>query len=162
LDKALLDKMTNRIETYENEIIEVETNLTAIPALAPENGGEGELEKSQYIQSYLQDVLHCDELNLYKAPDDRVPSGCRPNLVAKFNGKSPARTLWIMSHMDVVPPGDLNKWNGDPWTVRVEDGKIIGRGTEDNQQGIVSSFCAVKAVRDEKITPEFDIVTNFR
>lgn len=157
MDKALLDKITNRIETYENEIIEVETKLTAIPALAPENGGEGELEKSQYIQSYLEDVLHCDELNLYKAPDDRVPSGYRPNLVAKFNGKSPARTLWIMSHMDVVPPGDLNKWNGDPWTVRVEDGKIIGRGTEDNQQGIVSSFCAVKAFRDEKITPEFDI-----
>jgi succinyl-diaminopimelate desuccinylase len=157
LDQAVLDKITKRIETYKDEIVEIETKLTAIPALAPENGGEGELKKSQFIQSYLEKVLGCDNLELYKAPDKRVPDGYRPNLVAKFKGKSQNKTLWIMSHMDVVPPGDLSKWDGDPWTVRVEDGKIFGRGTEDNQQGIVSSFIAVKALRDAGIQPECDI-----
>ncbi|MFQ5824989.1 MAG: M20 family metallo-hydrolase [bacterium] len=157
MDKALLDKISKRLDTYKDEIIELETKLTAIPALAPENEGEGELKKAEYIQSYLENVLRCDQLNLYKATDDRVPSGYRPNLVAIFKGKSQAKTIWIMSHMDVVPPGDLNKWEGDPWMVRIEDGKIFGRGTEDNHQGIVSSFCAVKAFRDEGIKPELNI-----
>ncbi|HDL78285.1 MAG TPA: M20 family metallo-hydrolase, partial [Bacteroidetes bacterium] len=48
-------------------------------------------------------------------------------------------------------------WTGDPWTVRVEGGKIIGRGTEDNQQGIVSGILAVQALREEGITPEYDV-----
>ncbi len=157
MDKAAFDKITRRLESYKDEIIEVETKLTAIPALSPENGGEGEIKKAEYIQSYLEKVLHCDDLKLYQAPDDRVPCKYRPNLVAKFKGKSQARTIWIMSHIDVVPPGDLDKWDGDPWTVRVKDGKIFGRGTEDNQQGIVSSLCAVKAFRDEGIMPEYDI-----
>ncbi|MFQ5770793.1 MAG: M20 family metallo-hydrolase [bacterium] len=157
MDKTVLDKITKRLESYKDEIIELETKLTAIPALAPENGGEGELKKSEYIQSYLENVLRSDDLSLYKAPDDRVPSGYRPNLIAKFKGKSHTRTIWIMSHMDVVPPGDLNKWEGDPWAVRVKDGKIFGRGTEDNHQGIIASFCAVRAFRDEGIPPEHDV-----
>ncbi|MFQ5753280.1 MAG: M20/M25/M40 family metallo-hydrolase, partial [bacterium] len=77
--------------------------------------------------------------------------------MAKIKGKEHSRTIWIMSHMDVVPPGDINKWQGDPWTIRVEDGKIIGRGTEDNHQGIVSSLLTAKAFRDEGIQPEHDI-----
>ncbi|MFQ6114349.1 MAG: M20 family metallo-hydrolase [bacterium] len=157
MDKAVLDRISKRIDSYKEDIIELETKLTEIPALAPENGGEGELKKSEYIQSYLENVLRCDDLRLYKAPDQRVPSGYRPNLIAKFKGKSHARTIWIMSHMDVVPPGDLNKWQGDPWTARVEDGKIFGRGTEDNHQGIVTSFCVIKGFRDEGITPEQDV-----
>jgi len=91
------------------------------------------------------------------APDTRVASGIRPNLVAKFKGKNHDRTIWIMAHMDVVPPGELSLWSGDPWTVRVEDGKVIGRGVEDNQQGMVSGFLAVQALSEEGVTPEYDV-----
>ena len=59
-----------------------------------------------------------------------------------------------MTHMDVVPPGDLSKWTGDPWVVRVSGDKIIGRGTEDNQQGMVSSLLAAKALNETGVTPE--------
>ncbi|MFQ5771368.1 MAG: M20 family metallo-hydrolase [bacterium] len=157
MHKAILEKICYRIDSYQNESINLQRELTAIPALAPENGGDGEQKKFEFIQSYLQKKLHCDELNIYKAPDARVTAGHRPNLVAKIKGKEHSRTIWIMSHMDVVPPGDINKWQGDPWTIRVEDGKIIGRGTEDNHQGIVSSLLTAKAFRDEGIQPEHDI-----
>jgi succinyl-diaminopimelate desuccinylase len=45
-----------------------------------------------------------------------------------------------------VPPGELGLWGGDPYEIRIEGDKIIGRGVEDNQHGIVSSYLAVKAV----------------
>jgi succinyl-diaminopimelate desuccinylase len=66
--------------------------------------------------------------------------------------------LWIMSHLDVVPPGEAALWNSDPWTVVQAEGgtgpdgkplgkRLIGRGVEDNQQGLVSSALAVLALR---------------
>ncbi len=150
-------KIAERISRYEKDAIEYERRLTAIPALGPENDGEGELMKADYIKTVLKDKLKADEILEINAPDDRVPSGIRPNLVAKFRGKNHDRTIWIMAHMDVVPPGELSLWSGDPWTVRVEDGKIIGRGVEDNQQGMVSGFLAVQALREEGVTPEYDV-----
>lgn len=157
LDKTALHKLCDRIDSYVEEAVNIQRTLTAIPALAPENGGEGEHEKARVLRAYLQNELHCDEIDLYNAPDERVSSGTRPNIVARLKGKSQARALWLMSHMDVVPPGDLSKWSSDPWTVRVEDGKIYGRGTEDNQQGIVSSLLASKAFRDEGFAPACDV-----
>ncbi|MCH8981822.1 M20 family metallo-hydrolase, partial [candidate division KSB1 bacterium] len=157
MDKTVLEKICKRIDEYQDEAINLEKELTAIPALAPESDGDGEQKKSEFIHSYLQNELHCQDINSYHAPDDRVSSGHRPNLIAKFKGKSSRGTIWIMSHMDVVPPGDLSKWNGDPWTTKVEDGKIFGRGTEDNQQAIVSSLLTVKAFLDEGIEPEKSI-----
>lgn len=157
MDKTVLEKICKRIDGYRNDAINLEKELTAIPALAPESDGDGEQKKSEFIHSYLKNELHCKDTNLYNAPDDRVSAGHRPNLIAKFKGKSSDSILWIMSHMDVVPPGDLSKWNGDPWTTRVENGKIFGRGTEDNQQAIVSSLLTVKAFLDEGIEPEKSI-----
>lgn len=155
MDKTTLEKICKRIDSYQNEVIEIQTRLTALPALSPENGGDGELKKSEYLQSYLQDKLDCPA-TIYNAPDSRVSSSVRPNLIAKLKGKSSARTLWILSHMDVVPAGELHKWQSDPWQARVEDGKIYGRGVEDNQQGIVSSLIAAKAFRDDGVAPALD------
>ena len=154
LHRTALEKICARIESYEQEIITLQRELTAIPALAPENGGEGEHKKAEYLKQYLEASLGCREVASYDAPDTRVPTGHRPNLVAKLPGQAPANTLWIMSHMDVVPPGDLSKWEGDPWQVRVQDGKIYGRGTEDNQQGIVSSLIAARAFVEENLRPQ--------
>jgi len=50
-----------------------------------------------------------------------------------------------MAHIDVVPEGDLYLWDTNPWEAVVKDGKIYGRGTEDNQQGLVSSVFTLRA-----------------
>ncbi|MFQ5753279.1 MAG: hypothetical protein ACE5HI_14910 [bacterium] len=42
MHKAILEKICYRIDTYQNESINLQRELTAIPALAPENGGDGE------------------------------------------------------------------------------------------------------------------------
>ena len=157
MDKSILDKICRRIDTYEEESIKLQRELTAIPALSPENDGEGEQKKADFLKGYLSNDLGLKDVKNYDAPDDRVPSGRRPNLIAILPGKNPSRTIWIMSHTDVVPPGDRSQWQGDPWTIRVEDGKIYGRGTEDNQQGIVSSLLTAKAFIDEGIQPQYNI-----
>jgi len=149
-----LVEILKKIAGYRQEVIDFETQLTKIPALGPESGGDGERDKAAFVKDWVSQSLRPDDLQEYRAPDTRVSYGYRPNLVAMFNGHSDQRTVWIMTHLDVVPPGDLSKWTGDPWTVRVVDNKLIGRGVEDNQQGVTSSMFAIKAYRDLKITPQ--------
>lgn len=137
-------------------MVEMQFHLTSIPALSPENGGEGEYEKSRLLYSFLKETgISCiEEIN---APDPRVPSGCRPNILATLPGNNLGRTVWILTHMDIVPPGDLTAWTRDPYQGYVKDGKVFGRGTEDNQQDLVASLFAAKAFLDEGIVPEANI-----
>jgi len=149
-------RVATRIDGYRDAMIRMQTELTAIPALSPENEGEGELAKSEHIRKVLNE-LNADEIHEMNAPDDRVPCGYRPNLGVRFKGKRSEKTVWVMSHMDIVPPGELTLWDSDPYTVKVDGNRIYGRGVEDNQQGLVASLFAVKALKDEGILPEYDV-----
>ena len=140
-----IEQVYKRIEGYREEIISLQRELTSRKALGPENGGTGEHEKAEYLKARLKE-LKPDHLEEIQAPDKRAREGYRPNLLARWEGDQGSPTVWVLSHMDVVPPGDLALWGGDPYTIRVEGDKIIGRGVEDNQHGIVSSWLAVKAV----------------
>ncbi|WP_455367805.1 M20 family metallo-hydrolase [[Eubacterium] cellulosolvens] len=93
----------------------------------------------------------------FKAPDNRVPCKYRPNLVAKFYGDKRDQTLWIVTHIDVVPPGDSKLWRTNPFKMCYKNRKLIGRGVEDNQQELVASVLAAKALRDLKITPKCNL-----
>jgi hypothetical protein len=59
--------------------------------------------------------------------------------------------------MDVVPVGELSMWNSDPWQVIEKDGKLFGRGVEDNQQGLVSSIFAVLSLIKNNVTPKYNV-----
>ena len=156
VDTDIFDRITKRIDSYKNDMIELQINLTAIPALSPDNGGDGEQRKAQFLTTVLRE-FGFNNIKEYCAPDERVTSGIRPNIVATIPGKNHDKTVWIMTHMDIVPPGELNLWDDDPYKGYVKEGKIYGRGTEDNQQDLVASIFAAKAFRDEGIMPETSV-----
>ncbi|MBU8920602.1 MAG: M20 family metallo-hydrolase [Bacteroidales bacterium] len=152
-----LDKVFGLIDGYSDAMIEFQTGMTAIPALGPDNDGEGESKKAEYIEKYLADNVGFDAVEHYDAPDDRVPSGVRPNITAVMKGKSDKKKIWVMGHIDIVPPGDLSKWETDPYEVIVRDGNLIGRGTEDNQHGIVIPVFALKAIKEAGLELPYDV-----
>lgn len=136
-------------------MIDALIGLCSVEAIGPENGGSGELEKANRIERLLSD-LGFEEVERLDAPDERVPSGIRPNLIVRLPGRA-ERTIWIVSHMDVVPPGDLSQWETDPFSPVLRGGRIYGRGTEDDGQGIVSSIFAAKALMDEGVRPDLSL-----
>ncbi|MDR1277265.1 MAG: M20 family metallo-hydrolase [Treponema sp.] len=158
------EKIFEYIKKSEALAVELETGLCKRPALSPDSGGEGELEKCLFLEDWLR--RHgITQLERYDAPDARAKGGVRPSLIATIPGKEdgPAR-LWIMSHIDVVPPGEASLWESDPWTVVQAEGgtgpdgkplgrRIIGRGVEDNQQGLVSSVLAALSLVEQGIVP---------
>ncbi|MDR2719138.1 MAG: M20 family metallo-hydrolase [Treponema sp.] len=128
--------------------VELETELTKRPAISPDSGGEGELEKCVFLETWLK-AQGLTQLERYDAPDEQAKGKVRPNLIATIPGET-KNCLWIISHLDVVPPGELSLWDTGPWTAVEADGppgcRIIGRGVEDNQQGLTSSVLAALAL----------------
>jgi succinyl-diaminopimelate desuccinylase len=137
-------------------MIKMQYDLTAVPAMSPDNGGDGEFHKAQLILQYLR-VMNFPNVLQINAPDSRTSSGIRPNLIVTIPGNDPRGAVWIMTHMDIVPPGEIALWDEDPFLCHVRDNRIYGRGTEDNQQDMVSSIFAAKAFLDEGIRPESTI-----
>lgn len=160
IDQDCFKRIVRRIETYERQMIDLQIGLCAIPALAPENGGDGEHRKAAFLTSCLREAgfSHIETIG---APDDRVSSGVRPNLIVRIPGKNAAKTVWVLTHMDVVPPGEPGLWREDPYRGYVSDGKLFGRGMEDNQQDLVASLFAARAILEEGIVPENSLGLSF-
>ena len=148
-----LEKIFQNIDGYRDEVIRMQTELTSKVALSPKSEGTGEHEKAAYLREKLE-AFGPDLFQEIKAPDPLARDGYRPSLVAKWKGVEKGPTVWVLSHMDVVPPGDLSLWEGDPYKVRVEGDMLIGRGVEDNQHGIVSSYLALKALLEPGKIPK--------
>ena len=146
------EKITSFIDSQIREMVSLETLLSSIPAVSPDSGGEGELAKCEALTLALRE-MGFSKFERYDVPDNRIASKTRPNLIVTIPGKDDSKRVWIMTHMDVVPPGDLGKWNTDPWKVVEKDGKLYGRGVEDNQQGLVASVFAALAFMKTGIVP---------
>lgn len=70
----------------------------------------------------------------------------RGNIIARF-GEGEKR-LCIGCHLDVVPAGDEDQWDTDPWKLTVKDNKAYGRGTMDNKGQAVACIMAMEMLQD--------------
>jgi succinyl-diaminopimelate desuccinylase len=156
-----LSHLFSRIEELEDEMVRALMTLVRIPAIAPENGGVGESEKAEKLTQMLTEIGF-DKIEHYDAEDERVPSKVRPNAVAYYNGQDETKKLWIITHLDVVPPGEESLWTvTKPFEPIVTNGKVYGRGSEDNGQSLVASIFAVKALKNSGIRPKRTVALAF-
>jgi len=135
-----LEQVLRNIEESREDMVRVMSDMIRIPALAPVNGGTGEGKRADMLLECLEGydcVIRAD------AQDDFDPKVMRPNILAKKRGKGKG-TVWLVAHTDTVPAGDLRDWDTDPFEPVVKDGKIYGRGTEDNGQAVISAMFASK------------------
>ncbi|MFF3460847.1 ArgE/DapE family deacylase [Streptomyces sp. NPDC002619] len=80
-------------------------------------------------------------------PGMEVPREEAWGLVGHTMGGGGGPTLILQGHVDVVPPGDLAAWDGDPFVPRVTGDVVHGRGACDMKAGLVAHLAALAAVR---------------
>ena len=102
------------IEASVDGIVELESLLTAVPAMAPESGGSGEMKKAEALLAWLVGK-GLTKIERFDAPDDRVPGGKRPNIVSYHPRQGRFRPP-----LDHEPPG--RGAGGRP--LHVEDGPL--------------------------------------
>jgi succinyl-diaminopimelate desuccinylase len=152
-----LNTVYSRIDSMRNEMIEALGDMIKIPAINPRSGGTGEVAKAKFILDLISG-FGFDEIERIDVPDESSPDGVRPNIIARIKCESePKYNIWIVVHMDVVPEGDLKLWETDPFEPVVKEGKIFGRGVEDNGQELIASLYAAKALKDECVISKNNI-----
>ena len=154
------DLVFKEIEKTQNKMTQTLMELIRIPAIAPESGGDGETKKAEKLEHVLR-TMGFSDIQHFDADDNRVSSKKRPNIIVTIDGETKER-LWIVTHVDVVPPGEEALWTvTKPFDPKVKGGKVYGRGVEDNMQSMISSLWAAKTLKNLRITPKRTIVLCF-
>jgi acetylornithine deacetylase len=70
----------------------------------------------------------------------------RPNLVAEIAYGAGGPTVVVQGHMDTVGVDDMSL--DDPFSARIEDGKLWGRGSSDMKGGMAAMLVALEALHN--------------
>ncbi len=78
---------------------------------------------------------------------ERLRFGEVENFWARRGTEAPLFTF--AGHTDVVPPGNLEKWDSDPFQPEIRNGLLFGRGTADMKGSIAAMVVACEAFVQE-------------
>ena len=92
----------------------------------------------------------CEQLELDVSVHESVPG--RPNVLARWTG-GPGPTLGYCSHIDVVPAGDHDLWDVEPYGALIKDNRLYGRGSSDAKGPIAAALEAVAILKAVGFTP---------
>jgi succinyl-diaminopimelate desuccinylase len=149
------------IEKQRNQMVQTLMEFIRIPAIGPENGGEGETKKAERLAEILT-AMGFNRIEHHDSEDERVPSKKRSNVIAYLNGETDKEKLWIITHLDIVPSGEDSLWTvTKPFEPTIKDGRIYGRGSEDNMQSMIASMFAAKTLKDLNIKPKRTVALAF-
>ncbi|MEM2681162.1 MAG: hypothetical protein QXL11_00630, partial [Zestosphaera sp.] len=75
------------VESFKDEMVSTLMKLIEVPAIGPDNGGEGELDKALRLQEIIRDWSF-DKIERVDVPDQRAKGGVRPTILAYYYGEA--------------------------------------------------------------------------
>lgn len=151
MTKAAVERVLQQIENDRQRIIEFEQDLIRIPSeVGNEKACQEFLAKWLTKAGYQIDIFTPNEMPGIFGLPGRPPIEeyiNRPNVVAVYPGTGGGKSLLLMSHVDTVPLGPLDKWTYGPYDATIADGKIYGRGAGDDKEGITAQTMALECIR---------------
>lgn len=69
-----------------------------------------------------------------------------PNMISSVRFSDNGRPLMFNGHLDTMPAGEEPGWTDDPWSGRIAEGKVWGRGAGDMKGGVTAMLFAYKYV----------------
>ncbi len=119
-------------------VTELLSQLVAIDSVNPDlvPGGAGEGAVAAFVAEWLA--------NAGLQVDMHAVAPNRPNVTAIARGTGGGRSLMLNAHMDTVGVTGME----NPFTARVEDGRLYGRGAYDMKGSLAACMLTMAAVRD--------------
>lgn len=158
------NRILNTVDAGRDKAIQFLQEIVAIPSVT---GDEGRIQT--FLFDYLKtlglevDMWESDWQGLKKHPGyipvDRGYEG-RPNIVGTWKGTGGGRSLLLNGHTDVIPVGNGEGWSDNPWSAKVKDGRIYGRGSCDMKSGVASHILAVDFLKNAGFRLKGDVLIN--
>ena len=105
------------------------SNLISKKSVTPEDDG---------CQDYIFSELKEFGFELRDLSENNVKN----SLIFQSSKKSP--NILFAGHTDVVPAGNINDWDSDPFTPTIKDNVVYGRGCSDMKSSIACMIAATK------------------
>ncbi|GMH75423.1 hypothetical protein TL16_g06757 [Triparma laevis f. inornata] len=86
------------------------------------------------------------------------------SIVIKWQGSDKKlKPIMICAHLDVVPaPNEKdNEWTEDPWSGKIKDGEVWGRGAIDNKHNVIGQMGAIEELLESGFKPTRTIYLAF-
>ncbi len=139
-----LDDLFNQVDNLKQEIVQLEQDLIKIPSVNTGFMPTGnETEVCHFIQKWL------NQFNIQSEILSLDPN--RGNLIATLPGRSNVLGLLFMSHLDVVPVEDENKWDFSPFGGEIYNDRIYGRGATDCKGLLTCQLMALRILKQNNI-----------
>ena len=155
-------RIHNWIQANQSKSIELLQKLVQIPSV------QGKEAQVQEIVAKKLSEIGC-EVNVWELDGKQLKSHPyfyssretfegSPNVVGVLKGSGNGRSVVLNGHIDVVPEGDPNQWTYEPYSGKVADGKLYGRGSTDMKGGNIALIIAMEAIRSLGIQLKGDII----
>jgi succinyl-diaminopimelate desuccinylase len=111
-----------------SELKQLLSDLIGFPSITPEDAG-----CQEFMIQFLQDAgFTCERMN----------QGPVSNFFASYGNSGPL--LVFAGHTDVVPVGDITKWDTDPFVLEEKNDMLYGRGTADMKGSLACMLLMAK------------------
>jgi succinyl-diaminopimelate desuccinylase len=127
-----INKIHNFLEENKKNIINDTRDLISIPSVSED------IDKVKEALRLAIDKASNMDFKAYTVLNDSI------GIIEMGEGKE---TIGILTHIDVVPAGDLKDWKTTPFEMVEKDGLLFGRGVLDDKGPIISALYAMDAIR---------------
>jgi len=132
----------------EKEAIRLLGDLISINSVNPlhDTSAKGEKEIALYVKGYLENIGIKSVLQ--PVLDER------PNVIGILEGKAKGKNFVLEAHMDTVKVDNMKI---EPFSPKIEEGKMFGRGACDDKGSLASMLLAMKLLKKERVSLKGDV-----
>lgn len=110
------------------------------------------LESEMYSPMDIEDFARHPDFFPGRHIEDRF------NVTARWRGAEDTDGLMLMGHHDTVEIGDVSKWDSDPLSGELRDGRIYGRGACDDKYALAAALFIIKLLRESGFVPKKNLL----
>lgn len=134
----ILEEVYKYIDIHADEFVEDLVRLVKQPSVSARD--EGIKECAILVEEMMQKIGLSTKVFGQETGN--------PVVYGEIESEESDKTLLFYDHYDVQPPEPLQKWRYKPFSGKIVDGKVYGRGTSDNKGNFVSRLKSVQALQE--------------
>ncbi len=139
---------TNYLQTNKKQFLEDLKKLVSIKSALRKDGVYPNKEMKETL-NFIKEISKRDGINSYIDKEGYY------GYVEIGEGEE---LIGILGHLDVVPEGNKDDWNTNPFELVENDGKLFGRGTSDDKGPILLAYYLLKELKDKKLSKRIRII----